>query len=248
MRLSVSYRVNRLPLGYRMVVLSLIKEALRRSNEQYYKQLYEVNRHSMKPFSTATYLRDFTYLEDEIHLKELTITIGSHDMEFMLNLFNGLQQLHTYTTAGETWKRVSMKMLKEATITSNTVYFSTLSPILIESQEGKPVHPEDASYEKEFNYYASLRIRELTGRDPFQTIQVKPISYQKTVVKEQNSVFLQQTASQKNSYLYFTAYRGTFKLIGHPEDLQILYYSGIGKRVSQGYGLLEYEREEGTLT
>ncbi|MEC0138303.1 CRISPR-associated endoribonuclease Cas6 [Paenibacillus macerans] len=243
MRLSVTYKVERIPIDYRLVVLSLLKEALCLSDERYCNKLYEENAGSMKPFSTAVYLKDFSYLEHEIQLSSLTITISSFDMEFMLHIFNGLQRLNTYKTAGETWRRISIQMLKEAQIQGRQVYFSTLSPILIEDKLGKPVHPDDPSYVTEFGYYAALRIQELTGREPHEAIKIEPLAMKKTVIRESNSVFRQRSDSE-NKYLYFTAYRGQLKLSGHPEDLQLLYQSGVGKRASQSFGLLEYIREE----
>lgn len=237
MRLAVSYKVDRLPLAYRMLVLSLIKEAIRQVDESYYHKLYVEQAGQMKPFGSAVYLHHYQMQQDYIELKEITITISSSDMEFMLHLFNGLQQLVTYTPSGETWTRTNIRMLKEAQIKSQHAIFSTMSPILLESKDGKPIHPDDENYSKEFDYYAALRIRELTGREPYSPIVITPMSMRRQVVKETNS-------SMKNRYLYFTAYKGQLHLTGHPDDLQLLYQNGVGKRTSQFFGLLQYEREE----
>lgn len=242
MRLSVTYEVARIPITYRFTVLSLIKEALQQSDRGYYESLYIENEGKMKPFATAVYLRDFTYVEDEIHLKSLTINITSADMSFMLHLFNGLQRLTTYTTYNETWTRLNIQMLPETEIQSEQVYFSTLSPILIENKEGQPLHPDQPEYITEFGYYAALRIQELTGREPYRPIVIEPLQMKRVVIKESNSTFRNQHTGKKN--LYFTAYRGHLKLSGHPDDLQFLYQSGVGKRASQSFGMLEYVREE----
>lgn len=244
MRIAVTYNVQRLPVAYRMHVLSLIKEALSCADESYFRWLYKDRRHAMKPFGSAIYLKDFTYIRDEIHLKELTITIGSHDMEFMLHLFNGLQQLHKYKIRGETWIRTNIKMLKETTITSRKIVLRTLSPVLIESKEGRPLHPEEEGYKEAFQYYASLRIRELCEREPYEPIGVEPLRLMKTVIKEKNFSLPSESVGKSKPYLYFTAYRGILRLTGHPDDLQLLYLSGVGQRVSQSFGLLEFEREE----
>ncbi|MNO24246.1 CRISPR associated protein Cas6 [compost metagenome] len=242
MRLSITYQVPRIPICYRFTVLSLLKEAIQLADKGYYASLYVQNESKMKPFSTAVYLRDFVYKEQEIQLKSLTITISSFDMAFMLHVFNGLQRLGTYNTFGEEWVRTDIKMLKEAEIHGEHAYFSTLSPILIENKEGKPVHPTEASYRDEFSYYAALRIRELTGREPYRKVHIEPLAMKKTVIRETNSTFRKQ--GNENAFLYFTAYRGQLKLSGHPDDLQLLYQAGVGKRVSQSFGLLEYIREE----
>lgn len=241
MRLSVTYKVSRIPVAYRFVVLSFIKEALNQADSGYYHMLYVENEGKMKPFCTAVYLKDFTYQQDEIHLTSLTINIAAADMTFMLHLFNGLQRLTSYTTPYGVWERTHIQMLQETEIHSDHVHFSTLSPILIEDKQGNPVHPDQVEYATEFGYYAALRIRELTGREPYRPILFQPLTMKRVVIKETNSTFRRSNTESKQ--LHFTAYRGQFILQGHPADLQFLYQSGVGKRASQSFGMLQYVKE-----
>jgi len=39
--------------------------------------------------------------------------------------------------------------------------------------------------------------------------------------------------------MVLTTYKGTFCLKGDPEDLQLLYQTGIGLRTGQGFGMVE---------
>ncbi|KYD09970.1 hypothetical protein B4102_2383 [Heyndrickxia sporothermodurans] len=241
MRLKVSYKVNSISIGYRMTVLSLLKEAIRHSDVAYYTCLFEINRKEMKPFTTAVYLKDFNYCENKINLSELTITISASN-ECMIHLFNGLQQLAIYQTSGETWIRTDMELVKEDKIRTSSVLFSTRSPILVEDRSGKPLHPIDENYEKEINYYAALKARKFAKRELYQLLRITPVSMKKTVIKETNSTY--RKSSGHSPFLYYTAYRGLLKIEGHPEDLQLIYLLGIGKRNAQSFGLLDLVKEE----
>lgn len=239
MRFAVTYKVDRIPLHYRMKVYSLIKEAIKNEDESYYKTLFIKNKNEIKPFSFATYLKDFKISSDCIQLKEITITVSS-EMEFAVFAFNGLKQLKTYEIDGVTWEQKNIQILKEAIIRTNSVYMKTLSPILVEDRKGNPLSPVDEQYEKELNYFANLQIERAANRKLYQPLQFTPINMKKVVIKESNRFYKKE---RQNSSLFFTAYKGSFKLAGHPEDLQILYKLGIGKRTTY-FGLLKYEGEE----
>lgn len=240
MRIAVTYKVEKLPIAYRLVVLSLIKEALKRGDEAYFNELYGKEPRKMKPFSYSVFLRNFSIEKEEIHLSEMTVTISSPDMTFMLHLFNGLQKLQSYQAGEHEWVRTTMKWLPEASIFNNTIFLKSLSPILIEDRNGNPMHPGDPNYEQELNYFASLRIQSLANREPYQELRIVPGNLKRRVIKESNSKFRE---SQASPYLTFTAYQGMFQCSGHPEDLQLLYQGGLGKRVSQGFGMLDYVGE-----
>lgn len=242
MRVAVTYKVEKLPIAYRLVVLSFIKETLRRGEEAYFNELYGSRPREMKPFSYSVYLRNFSVEREEIHLSEMTITISSPDMTYMLHLFNGLQEMQTYQAGEHEWIRKTMKWLPEASICEDTVFLKTLSPVLVEDKDGNPVHPGDQNYEQELRYFASLRIQSLAKREPYRELRIVPGNLKRRVIKESNSTFRQ---SQAGAYLTFTAYQGMYQCTGHPEDLQLLYQGGLGKRVSQGFGLLDYAGEGG---
>lgn len=237
MRFSVSYQVNKLEKAYRMRVYSLIKEAVRTVNKPYYNKLFLQFEKRIKPFSFSTYLHNFTLDDTTITLDRITITISSPDMEFAVHAFNGLRKLKEYSVNGEVWRQSNFQLLKEPVITSRKVVFRTCSPILIEDKNGRPLAPTDPLYEKELNYYANLQIHQFAGRDLYEPIHISPIHMKKMVIKERNRHL------EKNSFLYFTTYRGLFMLEGSPQDLQLLYQLGIGKRTTY-FGLVEYEYEK----
>lgn len=240
MRFAVTYRVEQIPISYRMKIYGLIKEAVKRSDANYYQKVFEQQRRDIPPFSIATYLKDYSYKQDIIQLRELTITISA-ELEFAIHAFNGLLKLHTYSVDGHTWTKVNARMINEAEIKSSSVLFKTLSPILIEDKQGKPLAPDDENYEEELNYYVSLQVKRFLKRNLHEAIKFTPLNMKRVVIKERNQDFNKMMKPQ--DYLFYTTYQGLFKLEGHPEDLQILYQYGLGRRTAF-FGLLQLEREE----
>jgi CRISPR-associated endoribonuclease Cas6 len=241
MRIQINFQAESMPLHYRMGLLSLIKEALSRSDNEYFNKLFPSLDFSMKPFGYSVYLQKFSFQEDIILLKGFQVTISSSNYEFMLHLYNGVQKIEKYQYKNHVWHHGTVRMLKEHTIQSERVLFKTLSPVLIESKVGKPLHPDDKDYEKEFNYYANLVVGNLLERPLRRPIQVNTIGMKKVVVKESNQALM--NSDGPIGELYFTAYKGHILLEGDTEDLMCLYQNAISRRRSLGFGLLEVEME-----
>ena len=241
MRFQVTYQVKgAIPIQYRFKVYGLIKEAIRQVAPDYYERLFVQEKHEIKPFSFAVFLRNFDIQDDRIHLDDLTITISSPNIEFCVNAINGLRKLKSYKVEDTEWKQTAIRMMKEAVIGSNTVVLRTLSPILVEDKQGRSVGPYDGRFNEEFNYYADLLVQRVAGRPLIRPVQFTPYRMSRVVIKEKNRDFAR---TQPDQSLYYTTYKGVFRLSGHREDLQLLYQTGIGKR-TVFFGLTEYVREE----
>lgn len=239
MRFCVTYQLDCLPLHYRMKVYSLLKEAVRKVDSAYYEEIFVKQKNEIKPFSFAVYLSHFTITDQQILLNNMTITISA-TMEFAIRAFNGLRLLKEYKVDGVLWKQTNIQLLKETEITSNSVYLKTMSPILVENKQGKPLAPTDENYEQELNYYANLLVKQMEKRELYKPIRFTPLNMRKTIIKESNQLFRKTYGDVS---LYFTTYRGTFRLEGDPADLQLIYQLGLGKRTSF-FGLTEYMGEE----
>ncbi|UHA72658.1 CRISPR-associated endoribonuclease Cas6 [Paenibacillus sp. 481] len=242
MRLNVSFQVERLPISYRMLVVSIIKEAIRKMDEAYYHELYSSQRNQPKPFGFAVYLQNYHLMEDEIELERMQVTITSGDYKFMLLVMGGLQQMKHFQYKQYRLKKLNIKMLPDIKITSSRIIVRTLSALHIENKEKKPLAPWDEEYNEHFNYVTNRILNSLSGRGLYEPINVTPIKMSKIIVKESNDEFLQH-ADRQRSYLYFTAYQGKMLLEGHPADLQWLLDYSAGLRRSQGMGCLALEGE-----
>lgn len=237
MRFSVSYRLNKLDLTYRMKVYSLIKQSVRMANSSYYDKIFVQSENKIKPFSFSTFLHNFSLSDSMINLNQITITISSPDMEFAVHCFNGLRQIKRFQDGDECWIQSNVQLLNENIITKRKAVFKTLSSMLIEDKDGKPLSPTDAGYELELNYYANLQVKEFVKRDLYEKIKFTPIRMKKVVVRERNRHI------RPNNILFFTTYQGLFCLEGNPQDLQLLYQLGVGKRTTY-FGLLDYQGDE----
>lgn len=238
MRIEIVYKVNSLSLlDYRMQVFSLLKESIRISDYEYYEKLFVQKKNEMQDFSFAVYFLNFTSMEDhQISLDKMLITISCANLETFTHIFNGIRKLKVYKVADQVWEQTNLQLLHTPTITQNKVLLKCKSPILVEDQQHHPLSPADPTYNKEFNYYANLQVNNLLGRNLVQPLRFTPIRMKKVVVK------FRHRHLENQKFLYFTAYSGLFQLEGHPEDLNLLYNAGFGKR-SNYFGLAEIVEE-----
>lgn len=241
MRIKAQFKTEKIPLGYRMMMVSLIKEALRQGNEEYYKQLYESGDSVMKPFSYAPFLHNFEIQEPTISLENLSITFSSPDPEFILYLYNGLLKLDKFQYQDFHLKKDRIIPLQEYTIRSNRAIFRSLSPLLIDDENNNPLSPEDPAYKSHLNYIADLILKNYRGKGLTEELGVETGRMKKEVIKENYRDFNESESVE--GWLYFTGYKGYFQLEGAPVDLQLLYQLGLSKRRGQGFGFLELEKE-----
>ena len=238
MRVELTYRVKQLSLlDYRMQVFSLIKESIRMSDYEYYERLFIYKKNEMQDFSFSVYFVHFVPLEDnQIKLDKMIITISSASLETFTHIFNGIRKLTVYKVGNQDWEQTNLQLHHTPTIKKHKVLLSCKSPVLIENQQHKSLAPSDSTYNKEFNYYANLQLRNITGRDLLQPLRFTPIQMKKVVVK------FRHRHLENHKFLFLTAYSGLFQLEGHPDDLNVLYNAGFGKR-SAYFGLTQLVEE-----
>lgn len=244
MRAKVEIYTDRIPLSYRMMFVSLIKKALEKSNKEYFKNLYKFGdkkNKKIKPFVFSTYLESYEMGETDIKINgKINLIISTPDTELFINLYNGLLNIKRYTFNEEyTLNMGKIILVKEKDITSETVEFKALSPIVIKDKQGRFLGIEDEGYEAELNYIVDLNLKTFRGRGLARKLEFTPLNYEKVVVKERITGF--KEASKKDIF-YINGYRGTFKLCGDKEDLKLLYSLGIGFRRSEGFGNIEVDR------
>lgn len=234
MRIQFEFKMDHLPLAYRLSILSIIKEMIRNGSESYYEKLFVESKQELKPFAFATYIQDLQIAEDTIYGSKLFLTISSPSYEFIMYLMNGSKRESSYIYKDISLKLISKRLLPKPPELTETVTFKTLSPILIENKEQKPLLATDESFEKELNYYANLLSQELYGTELEQRIKVIQTNMKKVVIQE--NVHQMQAEN-----IYFTGNSGFIQLQGARDDLQKIYDSGIGLRRSLGFGLLGIE-------
>ena len=66
-RIQFEFAMTKLPIGYRLGMLSIIKEMVRSGSVNYYHHIFNENKHEIKPFVHSTYIKNVTLKENEIH-------------------------------------------------------------------------------------------------------------------------------------------------------------------------------------
>lgn len=241
MRMSIEYKTEKFPVAYQMEVVSLIKEAIKKVDVDYYKELYSYgdnkSNKKTKNFSFSVFMKGFERQEDIFIIKDrVIINITSPDYTFMVNLYNGLLQLKEFKYKEFILNKVRVNLVKEKNITKQIVRFSTLSPIFIQDVNKNPLKPEDKNYEKELNYIVSEVLKNYRGYGLSEELKFQGVSMKKRVVKEEIRNFKNNTNKKFN---YVNGYVGSFILRGNTNDLNDIYKLGIGFKRSQGFGMVE---------
>lgn len=231
MRCVFSFQIEYFPIKYRLLLLSFIKEITRSQSEEFYQSFFVEREKETKRFSFAPYFPNIRINGELIVSEELNLTVSSTNMEMMIYLINGIQQKREYSYKGRVMKFTGMKMVKEKPIVQSQVWFKTLSPILVESKERKPLLVGDDNFEEELNIISSKIMQSKYGRTLYQPIKILKHQMKKSVVKE--------NLHQSSGDLYFTGNTGRFLLEGDPRDLRIFYSEGIALRSNQGFGCID---------
>lgn len=257
MRLLFYLRCDKLPIIYRHRFVSLIKEALKRSDKSYKEILYGDSDKTkiVKPFTFAVKLpskrelkKELVSIDDGIEVEEdvfyfkgggfVRFIVSSYDYNFLINLYNGMVNLKEFPLFdGISATLFKSHLLKEEKIEKDEVCLKTLSPILIEDKEGKPIIPSQDNLEKfnnELNQIEDRIKKDLLKEKLKKELQLIPLKIKKEKVK-----LSIRNHRKENPILSFTPFSGVFKLNGNSEDLNFLYQKGIGLRTSQGFGMVE---------
>ncbi len=248
MRLKILLSTNSkiFPVIYRHRFISFFKQALANVSKLdiYY------NSKLPKPFTFSVYMKGTFRNEErifklkdmevssfyfELESPNITLNFSSLYEDFAIDVFNGLIDITEYEIYEDIKVRpISILPVSEKEIENGSVHFKTLSPIVLESKEDKPITPESENFQKEFNEIHT-RIFSSLGIE-WKDVNVEVINYNMVKVKHYMHKFFKQTGRK---YMILTAFKGVLKVEGDREILKALYRKGIGNRTSQGFGMVE---------
>ncbi|MHB7981769.1 CRISPR-associated endoribonuclease Cas6 [Clostridium sporogenes] len=241
LKLSCEYKTEKIPVAYSMMFVSLIKEALKKSDEEYFKSLYmyeDIKKNKKtKDFCFSVYFKDFSKEEDVFIIKDKIIfNISSPNYEFMIKLYNGLLKTTNFKYKEFYINKVKINLVNDKNIENNNHVFNTLSPICVKNKENKYLNIDDSNFDKELNYITNKTLENFRGYGLVEELKFYPMQMKKKVVKEDISTFRENT---KKQYYYVNSYAGTFKLKGNVKDLKDIYMLGLGFKRNQGFGMIE---------
>lgn len=248
-RINFTAKDNRFPLSYRMMVTSLIKNSLQKSDNEYFKNIYyyeEKKNKKIKPFTFSVFFKDYSIENNIVNLNgHGSILISTCDYNFGINLYNGLLRLKSYN-----YKRdkdvfeisiTKITLENEKKIYQGRVFCKTLSAIHIKDKNNKPISIEDERFNEELNYISNISLDTFRGEGLREEIFFTPVKMKKVVAKEKITDFKKINGKD---IIYIQGYSGTFYLEGNIEDLKILIQTGLGFRRSQGFGMFDLIGDE----
>lgn len=239
-RLCCEYRTGKIPVAYKMMFVSLIKEALKSVDEDYFQKLYKYedkNNKQIKNFCFSVALKDYKFDNQVILINDKMIfNISTSDYEFGIKIYNGLLGLDTFKYKEYKLEKIKIHLKKEKFIGHNDVVFKTMSPICIKDKSNAFISPNDTNFNSELNYIIDKILTSNRGYGLKSKLNFIPIDMKKVVVKEEIRAFEEKT---NKKVFYVNAYSGIFRLSGNLEDLNEIYQTGIGFRRGQGFGMID---------
>jgi CRISPR-associated endoribonuclease Cas6 len=232
-----------IPIAYRKMVLSIIKELFKQADPSQYHTYFENN--TLKPYSFSIFLPQPTFNKTEFILAKpyLDITFSTAEWSDIACLHNGLLALshpQRPQLRYKTWAvSLSNPILKpEPKITETCIHLKTLSPIVLRN----PNAPQNwcLRLEKEgleaFTHQLNVSMTPLTqhflGKDPHIGFRPIPGKFKETIMRVEDDRDSQSTG------LMF-AHKGEFQLTGDPDVLNLSYQTGLGAKRGYGLGCVE---------
>ena len=240
MRLKVVYKTSKIPSSYRMMMVSLIKMAIKDYNQELFEELYffnEAKNKKSKDFTFSVFLKDYKKTKDEFIVDEITLNISSPNKRLMLNLYNALLKLNSYNYKNVyELNKSSINIVHKKNINLDYAIFKTMSPVAIKNKDGRFLDIDSNEYKESLNYIVDTSLKNYRGFGLTEPINFIPINMKKIVVKESIKSFNLKT---NKDYIFINSYSGMFRLEGSPIDLNDIYMLGIGFRRNQGFGMID---------
>lgn len=230
-----------LPLDYRRNLYALIKEAIRRYDENLYRRYFDESLGFVtKPFTFSVFFPDSTkHLRDKFFVgKRLRLVFSSNDKELLYAVFEGLSMINEFKIHDIEGKvrsnvlyclYVNFKDLPK--INSYRIVFRTLSPVVLdkEARSGNYLSYDDPQFINSLVYSVRELSKTFLGKEDVDVeITVKGNTSKKPIWHYQHWV---------------TGNKCLLEVKSSPDVLNLLYAIGIGHKRAQGFGMLEIVNE-----
>src|SRR5690625_5516006 len=118
--------MEKLPIAYRLGMLSIIKEMIYKGSKSYYQNLFVENEQSLKPFAHATFIQNISIKDEKIFGDRLFLTVSSPSYEFMMHLMNGSSRGDIYKYQKFIFELRRKRVLRSRPSFGYTVLFKTV--------------------------------------------------------------------------------------------------------------------------
>lgn len=237
MKLTIELKGKKIPAKEHMLVVSIIKNALRSASEEYYYNLYfygDKSNKKSKNFSTALIKTNYRYdgevcwVDGNIFLK-----VTSPDAYFLNLVASGALKMKKVIYKDYSLDVVQISLDQQTIISGRAAILKTISPLLIKDKT-RGLDIDEVHYETELNYMSNLVLKNYRGVGLAEPLTFVPLEMEKQIVK----MDIREFTEHEGPYME-NAYKGLFILGGDPQDLSLLLELGLGWRRSQSFGQIE---------
>ncbi|MCD6551315.1 CRISPR-associated endoribonuclease Cas6, partial [Thermotoga sp.] len=139
MRFLCEFETKDLPVSYRMIFVSMIKDVLKREDGSLYEELFTYGdgkkNKATKSYTFAVLLRNPKIDGERIRFEgNVRWFFSSPDPKILINVYNGLKRLNTFSYREEKLDLKKITLLPQKVIGDEIVVFKTLSPIHIKDK------------------------------------------------------------------------------------------------------------------
>ena len=250
MRLSIILKslTEYMPVDYRRVFVSILKNAFSSVGEDVYNELY--GRPRVKPFTFSVYFNKVRFPENSSEIvlegkREIHLFFSTFKYKTGIQFYNGLLKagkaytglpIFDYQSGKARLQLMGVKLRRERIIKGNSVVFRILSPVVVRKHQknniDKYITIDDGIdvLESQLNVNMEPVFKEFLGEKMYLKIEPYGDGLKTVPVK---------ITDGKGNTGIIKGNIGMLKISAPEEALRFIYQSGIGARRSYGFGMLE---------
>lgn len=233
-KLQFKLENNVLPRSLDRLILSYLKAAAMKYDEELYNSLYDKSKSILKTYTFSYYLPGARFKDDKIELEknEFSLFLSDYNQTELLLFFNSFQTMkfQKYPIKNNSMQLVSIYMQKLDEIKDNEIVIKIQSPLIVRRHNSED--NSDIYYTCETEGFADALKDNVRIFLEKAGIRVSVDEFSIEVIKGKKVV---ATVFDRNT----DASIGIYKLTGSCELLNILYMAGLGARRSEGHGKFE---------
>lgn len=236
MKLYFNLENNVIDVQYRKSIISWIKHAIQEYDEKLFEQMYNGNQ--KKTFCFATILPHPDFQKEKVILdnNQFYIIFSAYNYSYALHLYNSFfsQKNKKFHLNQNSMTLVSMSMIPEKTIITNSIKIKLSSPLVVRNHNRETLKDMYYSYTRdEFENYLKINISEQLQ---FENLDLSMLDDFKMTPLDARKIVIPVYEKMIECSI------GEFELQGKTKLLDYLYKAGIGAKKAMGFGLFEIEK------
>lgn len=236
MKLYFNLENNVIDVQYRKSIISWIKHAIQEYDEKLFEQMYNGNQKKTFCFATILPHPDFQKEKVILNNNQFYIIFSAYNYSYALHLYNSFfsQKNKKFHLNQNSMTLVSMSMIPEKTIITNSIKIKLSSPLVVRNHNRETLKDMYYSYTRdEFENYLKINISEQLQ---FENLDLSMLDDFKMTPLDARKIVIPVYEKMIECSI------GEFELQGKTKLLDYLYKAGIGAKKAMGFGLFEIEK------